>query len=56
VGQFQLALKRRLAEHFSVSASYRFVRQRMDQSNEVADSSALLFSISYTGDRATLVD
>jgi hypothetical protein len=56
VGQFQLALKRRLAEHFSVSASYRFVRQRLEQSNAVADSSALLFSFSYAGERATLDD
>jgi hypothetical protein len=56
VEQLQFVLDRRLAERWALSASYRIVRQRLERSDLDAGSSAVVFSLSYTGERATLAD
>lgn len=55
LGQVRIGFGWRLAEGWDLSAVYRFVRQRYVRTDIEADSNALMFFLSFTGDQTVLV-
>lgn len=54
VEQVQAGVSRSLSERVSLSALYRFIRQRLEPGDAVADSNALVFTLTYAGEPVAL--